>query len=711
MKLGIGNQSVSGSINMDLTAKPMKINANLASDQFNTDTILATGEKSADKKDAKVAKINLANELASIHQTVMGMRDINIPTGLSGSLSFSVDQLNTNKQVIRDLGLTLNLLDGLLEMKRLSAQFPGTTLGADGKIGSGDAPAEINLTADISDARRLSDWLGQTMIRAFNPSRLSLPILIGKNVVKLDQARLIQGGQTHRLTIDLNPDRDPMVIADFDGQEFQLDSLDTKSQNTSGISPSPSSRPSIDLSGVTAKLSAKLDRLNLAGFTPIGPISGALDLNGSEVMVNKLSFSGIKGNGRAEVTGQINDIMGVSGINLTVNANHPEIGKLLGRPINTPVSLNTKITGSRNDLKFDGLTSMIVDGQITGTANYKPAKITADLTATDLNLTPLVNAATGSSKSTRSGVGADSTTWSRDHIDLSPMRAMNADISLSARNTRLRQLTADQLTINASLTDGKLVIDPVTGKFDNGGQFDLQVSADASADPFNKQVVGNLSHPAMDQLLGTLNLPPALTGSLTADLDLTASGQSQYELMQNLNGQINAQLTDPVIQGADLTTLRQRILDARTPQDVIIAARSSIGQGQTPLSDVTTGAKITDGIAKLDKTVMPFDNGRLIADGRVNLLNKTMDVQTSVDVSREDRLPTLGIRFTGAMDNPNRRLEVGQLQQFIADQVGKRLQDFLSDKLGQGQNNSSGSESEQQQIRPRDAIRGLLDQF
>jgi hypothetical protein len=63
------------------------------------------------------------------------------------------------------------------------------------------------------------------------------------------------------------------------------------------------------------------------------------------------------------------------------------------------------------------------------------------------------------------------------------------------------------------------------------------------------------------------------------------------------------------------------------------------------------------------------------------------------------------------MDNPNRRLEVGQLQQFIADQVGKRLQDFLSDKLGQGQNDLSGSESEQQQIRPRDAIRGLLDQF
>ncbi|TQV75900.1 AsmA family protein [Denitrobaculum tricleocarpae] len=210
------------------------------------------------------------------------------------------------------------------------------------------------------------------------------------------------------------------------------------------------------------------------------------------------------------------------------------------------------------------------DGSVSiATAGAKP-QIDAALNLGVLDLNPYLppakegEAAGGDASGGDSAAGsgsAEPADWSDDPIDASGLRAMNANFALTVAGILVQEIKVGQSALNVALKDGLLGVDLTElNLYDGKGQGKLSVDGRNAAPAISKSFAmsGISAEPLLTDAAGF----DRLSGTGNMEFAITATGASQRQMVENLNGKGQVTFNDGAIKGINLAAMVRNAANA-----------------------------------------------------------------------------------------------------------------------------------------------------
>jgi uncharacterized protein involved in outer membrane biogenesis len=326
-----------------------------------------------------------------------------------------------------------------------------------------------------------------------------------------------------------------------------------------GISATPQIDTALNL---TAEKPAPL--LQLAGLAgPKAKSVGALGIAGTlkgsaEDMALDLNLNGVGGTAKVAGTVQMPKAKDPNnpppvGFDIALSANHPEFTQLLQMadiPSSGvkagPLKASLKAQGTSKNAKVNDLNAAWGNSSIAGSATYdatgaKPM-IVANLKGGVVNLTPFMGggeAAKSGGASSGGGGGKGGSPWSEEPLDLSALRAQDADIDFTAQSLIMPDQQIDDLVAKITVRNGVATMQTLQGKIYGGG-FNLSgTTVDASTPTTKLDAKVAVNQIQVGQVVGGGIAGNQIKGPLSLTLNATGAGDSQADLMRSLNGNGN----------------------------------------------------------------------------------------------------------------------------------------------------------------------------
>ena len=326
-----------------------------------------------------------------------------------------------------------------------------------------------------------------------------------------------------------------------------------------------------------------------------------------------------------------------------------------------------------------------------------------------------------------SGGGATSSTpatgWSDAPIDLSGLKAVDADLNLSVQEIFFQALKIGESALAINLSGGKLT-SRLTKLDLYEGQGTGQLVLDGSRATPNIAAKFDLASIAAFPLLRDAADFERLEGAGTINIDVTTSGNSQKAMMSALNGSGSVRFENGAIRGINIAQLTRNVLSAAT------SGWESGGTQSTDFSELGGTFTISQGVLTNNDLKMLSPLVRVNGKGSVNMPNQTLNyrVEPKLAATLEGQgggTDVKGIEvpiiITGSWFNPkfapdlaavlNNREGIKDAIDAVKEDGGKGLLRGLlggqQQPAGDGtQNGDAASESEK--IEPKDVIRGLF---
>lgn len=381
------------------------------------------------------------------------------------------------------------------------------------------------------------------------------------------------------------------------------------------------------------------------------------------------------------VSGQITPFDLLSGLKAQFSVNHGDLAGLtqaldLGyRPAgkNIKIVLSGTALSTGDALSISNLTGNIagatVKGEVASAKKEGRQALVADLEFGDLVVDPLLpgNPSGGGKAASKgaSGSGASSSSgnstpegerWSREPLDLSGLKGVDADIKVKGNSITYGNYRVDKASASVGLYKGVLTVAPLKGQV-FGGQFDSTARLDAAATPKFEGVI-TLRGSDVGQGTRAVTGKSMASGTLSVSSKMAATGNSVYELVSNMNGEGDFALNklDVNAQQASGTAIAG-VLN-------LVKALNGLGGGKSSgLADVTGSYVMTNGVARSDNLRLASGVASGGAKGTVDLPAWLTDVSGEVNMSQSalgivlklakvkvpDRVP---FSVKGPLDNP-----------------------------------------------------------
>lgn len=301
--------------------------------------------------------------------------------------------------------------------------------------------------------------------------------------------------------------------------------------------------------------------------------------------------------------------------------------------------------------------------------------------------------------------------WSTAAIDLSGLRAANADISVSASDISSGKVKLGATSFRIKLNDGALnVKDIATSLY--GGTASGDISANASgAVGANLAAKGIQIEPLMTALSGKSRL----AGTTNLTLNVSGSGKSQKSIVSSLGGKASLRVEDGAILGINIGKF---LRDAK--EGFLFSSNSS---ERTDFAELTASFAIASGVVSNNDLSMKAPLLRLGGNGTVSLPPKTIDYTLMPKIAatsqgqggKDDKAGiAIPLRITGPWSNPSITPDLASaLQENLKnpeaikenvkaisesvkdlnskDDLKRALGDSLNKKLGGSEGTSGGS--------------------
>ncbi len=321
-----------------------------------------------------------------------------------------------------------------------------------------------------------------------------------------------------------------------------------------------------------------------------------------------------------------------------------------------PLSIQGKASGSGETYSFSdariGFDGMNATGTLSvrtgGTRPYAKGDLTVD--RVDVN-TYLEN--DGSAASSGGG-GASDPGWSTDPIDLSGLKAVDADFALRAGQVLFQQIEIGESALNLKLAGG--VLTATLGKlglYGGSGAGALTVNGAGATPQINANF--KLAGLAAEPFLTDAADFKRLQGTTAVDIAVSASGRSQRAMVSALNGNGSVKFTDGKIKGINLAQLARTALGAAT------SGWQSGGTQDTDFSEMGGTFTITNGVLANSDLRLLSPLIRVNGAGTANILEKTLNyrVEPRLAASLEGQGGQADVKgievpilITGAWSNP-----------------------------------------------------------
>jgi uncharacterized protein involved in outer membrane biogenesis len=500
--------------------------------------------------------------------------------GLANALRFRVESRLENPQA---------MIDGLASPIEIKLQTDLIRTDLKGTLALGDTPEfDFAVTGEIPNLPALGD--------AFQ-TPLPVPAVLGKLTLS-GQAY----GSFDDITIKVASARheSPLVNADLKGEArltrtiaLQLDASADASRLADlarALDIAPPAEAALGKATVSSKITGTLDNLVFSDVN-FEHASGLLNLlfQGSAKLTDQLTYAG-------DVTIAAPDLRKLAAAAGT---------QLPPGDIYNAFSLTGQTSGGTQDVllknatvKFDNITGT---GEAALSFGAKP-RLTGTLSTSAIDVTPYAQA----SGAPAGKPAAAPTGWDATPIDLSPLRLVDADLTLKSKGIRFDKFDFGPSNVAVGLKNGKLIADlKQTSLF--GGSGTARFVADGSGAKPGIELKAKMDKVALKDLLGAAANFTMLEGAGGLDIDLAGSGASLDALMSSLVGKGAITSDESVLKGVNLQELASAAVNAFTSKKFSAAAISPIAQ--TRFDALQTNFVMADGVALL--TDMNIDTGAM----------------------------------------------------------------------------------------------------
>lgn len=378
------------------------------------------------------------------------------------------------------------------------------------------------------------------------------------------------------------------------------------------------------------------------------------------------------------------------------------IGKILYSPY-TLTGLNVGIKADGQKLALQGLDVKLDDSHIQGNvgiSQFSKPLYTFDLNIDKLDLNRYLPAA--DAKSAESKPAEKSASTSDQPIDMSALKALNAQGNIRIGWLKYGKTEAKNLNVGLKAQDGLASLDPLNvDAYQGTVRGAIKLDARGTPAVTVQQTLQNIAVGPL--LVDTIN-NDMLSGTGNLSLNVTAQGNTVTALKKSLGGSVDLRMADGAVKGFDLAgTIRDAKgkLNALKGQTSAEADKSK----KTDFSELTATFNIKNGIARNDDLAMKAPIFRLtkgeskgdidIGKEQINYLAKPTLVNSlkGQGGKEAEQLGSVGIpvKVTGTFAAPKFGVDMAALGQALAKSLAL---DALSEKIG-------GSKA--------DALKGLLN--
>jgi AsmA protein len=265
------------------------------------------------------------------------------------------------------------------------------------------------------------------------------------------------------------------------------------------------------------------------------------------------------------------------------------------------------------------LDAIEASGDVAVDTSGRVPAIKAALTTNVLDLNPYLPpeqkaAAQGQQPQPRSPAQTPQLGWSTDPIDLSGLKAANADLALTTAGLVVRKIKVGKSALHVTLDGGKLASDLTEmALYDGNGK--ARVTVDGSgrvpAVAMNFNIDGVQAQPLLKDAMDM----DRLSGAAVADGNVSGSGASQRDLISALNGKGSLKLRNGKIRGLDIGSMVKNIGSAFSSSD----------SQQTEFAEASATYTITNGVVRNDDLAMNAPLFQVTGKGTVDLPKRTVD--------------------------------------------------------------------------------------
>lgn len=486
-------------------------------------------------------------------------------------------------------------------------------------------------------------------------------------------------------------------------------------------------RLALDLGAERYRLEPMTLDVELAGATP-KPVtlhwtqSVDADLKAGTVTLSDLVLeaAGVTTSGKLAVSGLNEAQMTLAGTLKVAPFNANQVLRTLGEaPITTAdpkalsrLSADLVLSGAAGSVLADLLTLRLDDSSITGKAglaNLETGKIVFDLALDHIRLdgylppvpdTPDTAQGTGKAAPATGGEAQVTQTVkvplsTEPLLPLDTLRSLDVEGRFRIGEWSFAGINGDTWITTLALAQGKLATTA------NGNLMDGKLTAAAKIDASGKT-------PALSAngKVESMQIQPAVTyalekdllkGVLSATFSGQASGNSEQALMDSAVGQLNFELKDATLRGANLHAALSAGLDALLGKYKELLTllpelqhKPAILSEDTRIANLTASASLKQQLATLSQVKAELDRGNLTGNGWYNLNNDDFELlfgMQSPDFSQSPYLKdtTWPIRCAGNLEGdpkrwcgPDRKGLDSIAKQVLAKATAKKL----TDKLG-----------------------------
>lgn len=398
-----------------------------------------------------------------------------------------------------------------------------------------------------------------------------------------------------------------------------------------------------------------------------------------------------------------------------------------------PLSISGQASGTDNTYRFAdakiGFDGMNATGDLSVVTGGARPKVNGNLTVDKIDVNTYLADGGESGGSGGGSAGGGDTGWSTEPIDLSGLKAVDANFNFSAGEILFQQIKIGESALKLALANGVLNANlSKLNLYDGHGSGTLTVNG-----------AGKTPQLKADFALSGLKAEPFLTdaagfsrlqGASAFDVAVSTAGRSQAEMVSALDGQGAMKFTNGKIKGINLAALARTVLSAAT------TGWQAGGSQDTDFSELGGTFTITNGILKNDDLKLLSPLIRITGAGQADIPKKTLNyrVEPKLAATLEGQggeQDATGIEvpilITGSWSNPRfapdlksmiqNRENIEKTIESIKEDKGKGLLNSLMGKPandnGSAETGTSGEEpaqTEEKKQSPEDALKKLFGQ-
>ena len=309
------------------------------------------------------------------------------------------------------------------------------------------------------------------------------------------------------------------------------------------------------------------------------------------------------------------------------------------------LSLNTEFTGDAKQISINKLQLAVDDTTISGTAKVNLAStriafsLKGDQIALDRYLPKAAATSTGGSSSSSQSTataGAAKTSpaqgkYSKEVIiPVEPLRALNMQGKLAFNQIRYQKTVVKNLNLSIDANKGLVKI-PALNLQVYGGSIANSVTLDARKQPLKLSFVNNTKALQLGPVLADYASTDMLTGALTSNSKLTATGQSVYSIVNSLNGNVKLNLANGVIKGINAVQTMCETVNKVASLGGTVSQTKAVDK-TTPFASINGNLAFKNGVMSNQDFKADLDAINIKGKGTVNLPKQALNYRVGLNI-------------------------------------------------------------------------------